>query len=638
MHQDVIAVATRDLRRISTFCLIAIGLSLTILILVPFSPTYPAAGLDPSWRYALNTAVANHLRFGKDIIFTFGPLASVYTRLYSPQTDMLMMFASLVIVSALLSGLLLVANAARRPWLILFPLAISQFVLLDSIFITLPVLMVYTCESGREQHRGKSTVAFLLAAACGLLVLIKGSTTLPVVFCTFLSALALWQVSRHDAIALAAIAIGSMMLAWVYSGQALSGLPAYFTSQELIISGYSNGMSVNGRLIEPFVYVLIMGLLIRITLLPSAATTWRIALALTVALFICFKAGFTRHDGHAIIAGTALFLIGYLTFLRNNTSSATLALALGLFGWLFIAGRDVDWHPSAILDRTVGQLSRSAIAIGYRIANPGLFEKQFNEAVTSIRRTHTLPAYSGTTDLYPADLSALIASGSNWSPRPVFQSYTAYTPALLSLNREHLIKSPPSRIYFNVAPIDGRYPSLEDDLSWPLLLSDYEPVAFDGDYAVLQRRDLPKPIGINEPILAGTRMLGTQVEIPDHTGPIWAEIDVKPTLLGRLVSAAYKNPLLMIILKYDDGSTRTYRFIAGLGKAGFLLSPTVQSGRDFVALQSTRFNAIFADKFPVGFEISGHSGTRFLWSKSFSIKLYTMSLAADPRVDGILSR
>lgn len=48
-------------------------------------------GLDNSWIFGMNQAIAQHLAFGRDIIFTFGPYASVYTKEYYPATDLLML-------------------------------------------------------------------------------------------------------------------------------------------------------------------------------------------------------------------------------------------------------------------------------------------------------------------------------------------------------------------------------------------------------------------------------------------------------------------------------------------------------------------------------------------------------------------
>lgn len=62
----------------------------TILLLFRPPPIFPTVGLVPSYGYALNEAVARHFVFGRDIIFTFGPFASVSTQLYNPATEVIM--------------------------------------------------------------------------------------------------------------------------------------------------------------------------------------------------------------------------------------------------------------------------------------------------------------------------------------------------------------------------------------------------------------------------------------------------------------------------------------------------------------------------------------------------------------------
>lgn len=55
--------------------------AVTILaVFVPLNPVMPGIGPDPSWMFAINEAVARHLRFGRDIAFTFGSYASIYSR------------------------------------------------------------------------------------------------------------------------------------------------------------------------------------------------------------------------------------------------------------------------------------------------------------------------------------------------------------------------------------------------------------------------------------------------------------------------------------------------------------------------------------------------------------------------------
>ncbi|MFH7428705.1 hypothetical protein, partial [Pseudomonas syringae group genomosp. 7] len=73
----------------------------------------------------MNIATAEHLRFGKDIVFTFGPLASIYTRVYSPATDWMMLLGSALIAVALFAGFVAVASARKRVLRLSRPVVIS---------------------------------------------------------------------------------------------------------------------------------------------------------------------------------------------------------------------------------------------------------------------------------------------------------------------------------------------------------------------------------------------------------------------------------------------------------------------------------------------------------------------------------
>jgi len=119
-----------------------IPLLLTFLVMLPLAPRQPTSGLDPSWTYALNEAVARHLVFGRDLIFTFGPFGSVYTQFYHPATDAIMLAGSALLAVGLCVGFALL-TAPRRLyllWLIPFVVAIAHSP--DAVFMTLPFLLL----------------------------------------------------------------------------------------------------------------------------------------------------------------------------------------------------------------------------------------------------------------------------------------------------------------------------------------------------------------------------------------------------------------------------------------------------------------------------------------------------------------
>ena len=53
------------------------------LLLVPWMPSMPSFIGQESWPYATNEAVAQHLIFGRDFVFSIGPLGSAFTHFSS---------------------------------------------------------------------------------------------------------------------------------------------------------------------------------------------------------------------------------------------------------------------------------------------------------------------------------------------------------------------------------------------------------------------------------------------------------------------------------------------------------------------------------------------------------------------------
>jgi hypothetical protein len=102
----------------------------------------PLAKLDQSWEIVMNEAVARRLRLGKDIIFTFGPYASIYTRFFHPATDRLMVFGGLLIGLSYVAALLYLA-CDRGPYLLLMlMLFLATFPSRDALLLSYPFLLV----------------------------------------------------------------------------------------------------------------------------------------------------------------------------------------------------------------------------------------------------------------------------------------------------------------------------------------------------------------------------------------------------------------------------------------------------------------------------------------------------------------
>ena len=135
----------------------------------------------------------------------------------------------------------------------------------------------------------------------------------------------------------------------------------------------------------------------------------------------------------------------------------------------------------------------------------------------------------------------------NWNPRPILQSYSAYTPTLTQINKMHLLnKNAPDNIMLRLETIDGRMPSLDDGASWSIFLTHYQPTLLENNILYLHRKssatEVQKLISIKE----GSFLLGEEIQLPDSSTPLFAQIFIKETLLGKLMNVLYKPTQLLI--------------------------------------------------------------------------------------------
>src|SRR5206468_10422393 len=90
-----------------------------LAVFVPFSPELPVIGNEGSCRFALNQDVAQGLVFGTDIVYTYGPYASIFTKYYHPATDRLMLGGSGFLALCYAVLLIVLAATVHRPWMLL---------------------------------------------------------------------------------------------------------------------------------------------------------------------------------------------------------------------------------------------------------------------------------------------------------------------------------------------------------------------------------------------------------------------------------------------------------------------------------------------------------------------------------------
>lgn len=633
---------------------LAIALLLTVLaVFVPLAPLMPAPRLDTSWMMAMNQGFAQGLVFGKEIVFTFGPYTSIYTELYHPATDRLMVCGSLFLGLSYAFLLLLLAKGRKVYGLLLYGIFLACLMdSRDALLFSYPLvlaLLVYRMtlpESHKMHLRAGNSVEFgaaILFAPLGLLPLIKESL-LPICGITTILCIAIFWLRQKKTMAYMAACIPavSSVLFWRIAGQPILALPNFFFSSRQLISGYTEAMSFPGDVQECIFYVVASALILLViawTARGPGSSIWFLCASYAFFLFISFKAGFVRHDPwHNIIAGTSILAAALLLMFVLGEKASLLPLAIAVLVWTYIGHGTMQTTSEDISANLHGTFAQSFQGVLSRLSQRNGLQKQYDEHIAAIRSAFPIPRMDGETDIYSFNQSWLLASGNAWAPRPVTQSYAAFTPELAELNLRHLEgANAPENILFRVEPIDGRLPSLEDGLSWPALINGYSFQKLDRDTAYLRKRASGIADGAEgkDAFYRARHVFGEEVTLPDSSDPLLARMEITPTFLGRVLSIFYKPPELHIAVQVRDGKTTDYRVISSMVKTDFLITPLVRNTEEFVLLGAGGNKYLAGNK--VGrITISSNDRRGLFWNTSYSLELHNLNLLKNTDTENAL--
>jgi hypothetical protein len=177
-------------------------------------------------------------------------------------------------------------------------------------------------------------------------------------------------------------------------------------------------------------------------------------------------------------------------------------------------------------------------------------------------------------DLLSYEQGILFLNNLNWHPRPIFQSYSAYTPLLLEHNAQFFRgHRAPAFVIIKPQAIDGRLPSAEDGEALEEILWHYEPVTCEKGFVLLRRRPAPerRPSRLFGPC---TITLGNDVEITHSPGECQTlYLTTRLTWLGHLMNSVYQIPKPTIELQFAGGAKRQFSGVPAMMENGFLINP-----------------------------------------------------------------
>jgi hypothetical protein len=562
--------------------------------------------LDPSWHAALEYATAHHLQFGTQIVFTFGPLGFLSTRtslghLVGARIAFAFFWSALVALTA-------TALAKRFPgwvrcaflaWLVVFTLSegFDQTAFLVMAYGALFLLI----DNPRQRWQTPVFVfAFIIVSLIKISFLSAAFLSLAlVVFC--------WIRQRKfiRAIVLALAAPGGFVACWMAVGQSPSHLVPWFRHAWELTSGYSGAMNLVPK--TPVLCAALAALalfagalIVTIVRARGGILTGAILITLAQYVFFAWKEGFTRSgDWHTFVFLWFLPLGIVFCFLEDLANAPTashrwvlhVTFAASMALCLLAANFQIPgfaWQQVRDWPRRVTHNAEMIFAT-LRGRADDLYadcrDPQNSQMLQLDRAKDVIENESVDVMNYLA-LAAVI-NGMNYRPRPVFQGFVAYTPALESLNEEYFQSAGrPHFVLLCQQATDGRLPTLEDSATLNYVLNNYVPVARDGPFLILQQRtaeDLAFQL-----VHEQTLHFGEKLDLrPWAHGPLFMSVEITPSLLGRAATLLYQqHPLYMRVARGQ--AEERYRIVPSMARRPFLVNPLLNSNYDVLNLYASQ--------------------------------------------------
>ena len=576
-----------------------------VMLLAAWRPQFFSAetlsdGLDSGWAFALHAFHAKGFQHGRDVVFTYGPLGFLEPRFYHPDTYIALLlrsaaFAVVVWYALWAYGRSVIQNALTRGVWLVFLMTVASVTTraIDrppESFLCALLLLIHFHRTPGSRAAGAwwlLIASLALAGSIKFSYLAGGLATVLVV--------SLDELARKRA---PKALVGFVALYACFSaagGQNLSSIVPYFAASSDLAGSYSTAMSWDGPSAGVIGYVTAAVALL-FAAVPRLAASRRqqflLAAGLLAVLWLLFKQGYVRHDPlHAINAIGELLMIVVLC-LPLALEGRRKVEALTLWSIAFVPAAVLTWVVSSAASGggPVGPLKltlralKANVAASLRLIRDGTepLERQFQISIRDLVQQFPLPPSIGSVEVYPWDVWLPLVHDVDYRPRPIFQSYAAFTPKLSGMNARHLASSRTETLLLQVKSIDGRLPTLDDALSWPIILNNYAVRSIDGPQVTLSR--LPDaPLPATRQLRQFATTIGKPFTLPNHDGLTTLAVRVRPSVFGKLWNAAYRGPMIALELWTRTGESHRFRYVQSLSGVPFVISPLITDTASFVA-------------------------------------------------------
>ncbi len=383
----------------------------------------------------------------------------------------------------------------------------------------------------------------------------------------------------------------------------------YLSNSWQISSGYSSAMSIVGN--YPRLLIALLCFALSLLLMSLAIIDQKISLAIAYIfpIFLSFKHGFVRQDAHVVVFTLVVIILAslYTTIIKKSRFKK---IAYCAWGIIFLGCIIITSSPNSTILENARQWSnfspdRVVNNIGVVISsilNPTELKMRGERSTTQnlqvIATATKIPdsvlekVQGKTIDIIPWEFSLIPGNQLNWKPRPIIQSYSAYTEKLDELNYQSLSQSPRDYLIYHFQSIDDRHPFFDEPKAFSYVVCNYQLDSVNSPFRVpaiktnfylLEKQKvsgcIPTPLGET------TNITWDQVyELPTrNSGITRVQVKFEYSWLGKIVKQLFRIPPVIINVNYLDGTQANFRFVQDNSANGVILSHLPRNDQELMA-------------------------------------------------------
>ena len=582
------------------------GLCLFYLLLITFPGHYHAINpslLDESWVYAINYLPNSNYLFGKDVVFTYGPLSYLMIPRHigsNIEQSLVFMLFIHILFAFILFIYFRVTKYKTQFYLfalcysITYALSLSDNVLSLWYEYYLLTIFLLLCYLPSRCNTPQIFAGVVTGALAPVFMLIKFSLGFNCLIALVVASIT-WRLEfakqANRAIIFTYLSLISALTILVFAYfKSINNFYLWIYGSWEVAKGYGDSMSlvINSISVSRGVLLLAVVIVAALILLWKRTQAGYLIFIALGDLFISFRHSFIRQQMPFFLLYLAVISIICLACREKKTAYK--------YGWCFAIVCIISLYPlsyagitlnnvARILDTTQGQQNiRKLLKIDTTVKNVDIAtEKNYKEFLLPEDLVqHIQKSVGAKVATLPDCIGYTAANHLNFDPIPVLQLYSVYTPYLDKLCADHftlqtapqfIIWGPTADLRFSFDEIDGRNPVLESPLTTLALLRNYElyKIYKNAEIMLLQKRKHIRQISFKA--IADHQYKTNQwISVPKSSSLMLSSIKLRPKPFLYFISKLYQLPEIDLQMYSNENIYSRYRIVYPNLSSGLLLN------------------------------------------------------------------